>query len=256
MCHQLPKKVRLPQRSFGNNSIAIIVCLRHNNRVDISKIKTITALTILPFLITGIERLIIKPAVSIFPLPETSIYLAKVGIISLLLMAISAFMGNAYGMEISKNKKLRKVLGTMLLALIAISYFFLYSIRLKGLFDSLMMIHLVNWIITVFREEFILRGVIQTESSYVLKGSLFRISKSIWFTSVLFSVWHLVNLTVWPWQTVALQMFACLPSGIVLGLIREKTGNTLLTYLLHIGGDLLFFSCYLLIFEKFFFTLF
>lgn len=222
--------------------------------MDRSKIKVILALTVLPFLVTAIERLIIKPVISVFPLPDTSIYLVKVGVITLLLMAISAFRGNAYGLGISK--KLRKILGIIFLALIAISYFFLFSLHFKGFFDSLVVIHLVNWIITVFREEFILRGVIQTESGSVLKGSFLKISKSIWFTSVIFSVWHLVNLTLWPWQTVALQMLACIPSGIVLGLIREKTGNTLLTYLLHICGDLLFFSFYLIIFGKLFFTLF
>lgn len=173
--------------------------------MDRSKTKVILALTILPFLITGIERLIIKPVISVFPLPDTSMYLAKVSTITLLLMVISAFRGNTYGLEISK--KLRKVLTVMFMALIVISYFFLFSLRFKGFFDSLIVI-------------------------------------------------HLVNLTIWPWQTVALQMLSCIPSGIILGLIREKTGNTLLTYLLHIFGDLLFFSFYVLIFGKLFFTLF
>jgi len=219
-----------------------------------SRIKVILALMILPFFITGIERLIIKPAISVFPLPDTSINLVKVGVITLLLMAISAFRGNVYGLGVSK--KLRKILGAMFLALIVISYLFLFSLRLKGFFDSLVVIHLVNWIITVFREEFILRGVIQTESASVLKGHFLKISYSIWFTSIIFSIWHSVNLTIWPWQTVALQMLSSIPSGIVLGLIREKTGNTLLTYLLHICGDILFFSLYLLIFGNLFFTLF
>ena len=219
-----------------------------------SKIKVILALTILPFLITAIERLIITPVFSVFPLPETSLNLVKYGVVTLLILAISAFRGNNYGLEISK--KPRNILGFMFIALIAICYFFLFSIQYKGFFDSFIVIHLANWIITVFREEFILRGVIQTESGSVLKGSFLKISKSIWFTSIIFSLWHLVNLTVWPWQTVALQMLSCIPTGIILGIIKEKTGNTLLTYLLHICGDLLFFSFYLLIFGKFFFTLF
>ena len=222
--------------------------------MDRSKIKTVITLAILPFLVTGIERLIIKPVISIFPLPDTSIYLVKVGVITLLLMAISAFRGNTYGLGISK--KLGKVLGVMFLALIATCYFFLFSLRLKGFFDSFVVIHLANWIIGVFREEFILRGVIQTESGSIFKGTFLKVSQSIWFTTIIFSLWHLVNLTIWPWQTVGLQMLACIPSGIVLGFIREKTGNTLLTYLLHICGDLLFFSCYLLIFGKLFFTLY
>ena len=222
--------------------------------MDKAKLKTIIVLTVLPFLVTAVERLVIKPAISIFPIPDTSVNLIKFGTITLLILAISAFRGNNYGLEISK--KLRNVLSAMFLALIAISYFFLFSIHYKGFFDSLIVIHLVNWIITVFREEFILRGVIQTESGSVLKGSFLKISNSIWFTSIIFSVWHLVNLSIWPWQTVALQMISCIPSGIILGIIREKTGNTLLTYLLHICADLLFFSFYLLIFSKFFLTLF
>lgn len=218
------------------------------------KIKVIAALTLLPFLISGIEKFVIKPVISIFPLPKTSVGLVMYGVITLLILALASFRGNNYGVEISK--KLKNVLGVMFLALIAISYFFLFSIQYKGFFDSLIVIHLVNWLITVFREEFILRGVIQTESGSVLKGSFLKISNSIWFSSIIFSIWHLVNLSVWPWQTVALQMLSCIPSGIILGLIKEKTGNTLLTYLLHICGDLLFFSFYLLIFGKFFFTLF
>jgi membrane protease YdiL (CAAX protease family) len=218
------------------------------------RIKTIAILTVLPFLITAIERLVITPAISTFSLSETSIGLVKYGAITLIILAISAFRGNNYGLEIPK--KLKNILGFMFLALIAICYFFLFSIQCKGFLDSLIVIHLANWIITVFREEFILRGVIQTELGSVLKGSFLKISKSVWFTSIIFSVWHLVNLSVWPWQTVVLQMISCIPSGIILGVIKEKTGNTLLTYLLHICGDLLFFSVYLVIFGKFFFTLF
>lgn len=219
-----------------------------------TKIKTVVSLALLPFLITGIERLVIKPALSIFPLPDTSIYLAKVGTITLLLMAISAFRGNTYGLGISV--KLRKMLALLFVALIVLSYFFLFSLQLKGFLDSLAVIHLINWLITVFREEFILRGVIQTESAIVLNGGFLKISKAVWFTSIIFSLWHLVNLTIWPWQTVALQMLACIPLGIVLGVIREKTNSTVLTYLLHICGDLLFFSVYLLVTSKLFFTLF
>ena len=133
--------------------------------MDKAKLKTIIVLTVLPFLVTAVERLVIKPAISIFPIPDTSVNLIKFGTITLLILAISAFRGNNYGLEISK--KLRNVLSAMFLALIAISYFFLFSIHYKGFFDSLIVIHLVNWIITVFREEFILRGVIQTESGSV-----------------------------------------------------------------------------------------
>ena len=86
-------------------------------------------------------------------------------------MAISAFMGNTYGLEISKN--LRKVLAAMFVALIFVSYFFLFSLQIKDFFEFLAVIHLVNWIITVFREEFILRSVIQTESEGVYLKAAF-----------------------------------------------------------------------------------
>ncbi|QQS38394.1 CPBP family intramembrane metalloprotease [Candidatus Woesebacteria bacterium] len=218
-----------------------------------SRVKTIVSLTMLPFLITGIERLIIAPVVTMFSLPDTSITLIKVATLTIILLAISVLTGKSYGLEIPK--KLRKVIALALLVLILVSYFFLYSLHIKNVSDSLAVIHLVNWIIVVFREEFILRGVIQTKSHEVIRGSLLKISKAIWFTTLLFSLWHVVNLSIWPWQTVALQMLSCIPSGLVLGLIKEKT-NTLLTYLIHICCDLFFFSIYLLLFDKLFFALF
>lgn len=219
-----------------------------------TKIKTLASLTALPFIVTAIERLLIKPAISIFPLPDTSIQLFKVGTITLLLFAITAFFGKNYGLEI--QTKLKKILAAMFIALIVISYFFLFSLQLQGFFNTFAVIHLVNWIITVFREEFILRGVIQTESAFVLNGKFLNISNSIWFTTCLFSIWHLVNLSIWPWHVVAIQMISCIPSGIILGLIRERTKSTLLTYLLHICGDLLFFSLHTMLFGKLFFSLF
>lgn len=211
-------------------------------------------LFLFPFTITFIERNIIKPLISVFPLPDTSIYMLKVGSISLTLFALCAYLGNNYGFEITK--KLRKPISGMFLALIGISFYFLFSLQVRGLFDNFAVNHLFNWIVSVFREEFILRGIIQTEASYILNGRFLRISHSIWLTTIIFSLWHLVNLSFWPWQVVTIQMLSCIPSGIILGLIREKTGNTLLTYLLHISGDLLFFSIYTLLFGKLFFTLY
>lgn len=213
-------------------------------------------LFLLPFLITFVERSVFQPLISYFPLPQTSIYLFKVTSTSLILLALINFTKQTYGLELPKNKMVAKIVGFLWLALIPISFFFLFSLKIKGFFDSLAMIHLINWIITVFREEFILRGIIQTHGAHVLKGRFFKISNSIWLSAIAFSVWHLVNLSIWPWQTVVLQMLSCLPAGIILGLIREKSENTVITYLLHISGDLLFFTFYLLILNKLFFTLF
>lgn len=225
-----------------------------NNFVKTLNNQMLAWLFILPFAVTAFERLILKPLVTAFPLDATSTYLLKMVIVSLLLFSIAAFFGKTYGLEITK--KLRKFLSLLFLSLIMISYLFLFSLKVKHFFDMLAVIHLVNWILSVFREEFILRGVIQTEAYSVLKGRFWGISHSIWFTTLVFSLWHLVNLAYWPWQVVTLQMISSIPSGIVLGLIREKTGNTLLTYLLHICGDLLFFSLYTLIFSKLFFSLY
>ncbi len=219
-----------------------------------SKQKTIFLLLGLPFFITFIERYLIKPLVSMFSLPDTSIYLLKVGSISLVLFAICSFLGNTYGLDITK--KLKKALTIMFITLLTMCYVFLFSLKVRGFFDNLAVIHLINWVISVFREEFILRGIIQTKASSILKGRFLKIPNFIWLSTIAFSLWHLVNLTIWPWQTVLLQMIGVIPAGIVLGLIREKTGNALLTYLLHICGDLLFFSLYLLLFGKLFFTLF
>ncbi len=223
-------------------------------RVQIVSLLIAIVLLMLPFFDAIIENYVISPVISSFALPRISVNLLRFSTASLLFLSISAFLGNSYGLEITK--KLRKILGIMLLLFILIGYFFLITLKTKGFFDELAAMHLVNWIISVFREEFLLRGVIQTEASYILKGKFLKISNAIWLTTIAFSTWHLVNLTVWPWQTVALQMLAAIPSGIILGLIKEKTGNTLLTYLLHICGDLLFFSIYLLLFGRLFFTLF
>jgi membrane protease YdiL (CAAX protease family) len=222
--------------------------------VQYSKIKAVVWLLVLPFLVTGVERLIFKPLIIIFPVPETSVYLFKVVASSLLLLAFAAYFGKTYGLEMTQ--KLRKVLAAMLVVLLVSSYIFLVSLKVKHFFDSFAVIHLVNWIVTVFREEFLLRGVIQTEANSIFKGKWLKISGAIWLSTIAFSVWHLVNLVVWPWQTVVLQMIACLPAGVALGLIKEKTDNTLLTYLLHISGDLLFFALYTLLFGKLFFSLF
>ena len=67
------------------------------------KIIVLSALAALPFLITVLERFVIRPTVSIFPLPERSIYLFTVTTVSLLLMAIASFVGNNYGLEMTKK---------------------------------------------------------------------------------------------------------------------------------------------------------
>ena len=218
------------------------------------KVKLLGALVIFPFAVIGVERLIIKPVLTHFPLPTTSIYMGKVGVITLLLLIFAALRGTTYGLTMPK--KLGSVFAVLFALLIAIIFLFLFTLQTHGFFDSLAIIHVVNWIITVFREELILRGIIQTEAAAVLRNKYWGVSGPVWFTTFIFSVWHVVNLTSSPWQTVALQMLACIPSGILLGIIREKTGSTLLTYLLHIGCDLLFFSLYLMVFGTFFLTLF
>lgn len=217
------------------------------------KLFIVLDLFLFPFVITLVERLVLKPIITVFPLPATSVTLFKLVAISLLLLGFAAFLGKKYGLEITK--KLGKVLGVMFVVLLLICYFFLSSLKLKGFFDDLAVIHLVNWMLTVFREEYILRGIVQTEASGVLIGKFLHISYPIWLSTIVFSVWHLVNLSVWPWQVVLVQLISCIPSGLILGTIREKTGNTLLTYLLHISGDLLFFSLYTLVFGKLFFSL-
>lgn len=218
------------------------------------KFLSIVGLFLFPFAITLIERCVLKPSLLVFSLPDTSVTLFKLVAISLLLLGFAAFLGKKYGLEITQ--KLRGFLGVMFVALLLICYLFLFSLKTKGFFDDLAVIHLVNWMLTVFREEYILRGIVQTEASGVLKGKFLHVSYPIWLSTLVFSLWHLVNLSIWPWQVVVIQMLSCIPSGLILGTIREKTGNTLLTYLLHISGDLLFFSLYTLLFGKLFFSLF
>lgn len=211
-------------------------------------------LLILPFLITAIERLIIKPSLSGFPLSDPSIHLFKVMSICLLLLAFSAYSGKNYGLTIPKQ--LKSIIAGMFILLIFASYYFLFVLKIRGFFDELAVIHLVNLIVTVFREEFVLRGIIQTEAESSLPGKILHISQSIWLSTFSFSIWHLVNLTNWPWHVVFIQMLSCLPYGIFLGLIKEKTNNTLLTYLIHICGDLILPFTYTLLVGKLFFPLF
>src|SRR5260221_7079531 len=142
-----------------------------------SKQKTIFLLLGLPFFITFIERYLIKPLVSMFSLPDTSIYLLKVGSISLVLFAICSFLGNTYGLDITK--KLKKALTIMFITLLTMCYVFLFSLKVRGFFDNLAVIHLINWVISVFREEFILRGIIQTKASSILKGRFLKIPNFI-----------------------------------------------------------------------------
>ena len=222
-------------------------------RIDKKNRLLLLALVTLPFLITAFERLLLVPAVSVFPLDRSSVHLFKVSTVSLILLSIVGFSGKQYGLEL--RKKHSKVIGSMFLALISVGYVFLLSLQSKNLFTPLAVVHLVNWVITVFREEVVLRGIIQTEANGILKGSFLKISYPIWLTTFVFMIWHLVNLTTWPTSVVLMQMLSCIPSGIILGLIREKTDSTLLTYLLHICGDLLFFSMHTFIFGRLFFSL-
>jgi membrane protease YdiL (CAAX protease family) len=118
---------------------------------------------------------------------------------------------------------------------------------MKQLADEFAVVHLVNFYILIFREEFFSRGLIQTKAGQILDGKLFHISLSVWFSTLIFSLWHLVNLPYFPVQTVLIQILVAIPTGLLVGMIKERTGNTLITYLLHLIADLLFLSCYLLI---------
>ena len=213
----------------------------------------LAALFSFPFLVTAIERLLIQPLFLFLSLDLVLTNFFKLILSIILLFGVAAVRNNSYG--IISPRRNQKMLIAFSLLLLLTSSLFLYSMKVTSFFQSFSLIYLFNWILTVFREEFVLRGVIQTESESVLKSKFWKISSSIWFTTIAFSLWHIVNFPALSLSIVLIQMIISLPSGIIFGFIREKTGSTLLSFLIHISGDLLFFSLYTLIFQKLFFPL-
>ncbi len=208
-------------------------------------LQTLLLLCLVPVIVTFFEKIIFGSLYAPLALPNfTAVTL--IGLSScVLLVSFASWVKNSYGFTI--DQKSGKVISILLLVLLGVSFLFLYSLKIKNLANEFAVVHLMNFYILIFREEFFSRGLIQTEAQNILKGKFLHISLPVWFSTLIFSLWHLVNLPYFPVQTVFIQMLVAIPTGLLVGVIKEKTGNTFVTYLIHLIGDLLFLSCYLLL---------
>lgn len=200
----------------------------------------------LPFAVTAIERLIKFSFFSVFQ-DNLSVFvysLTCIGVLGYSLLSKQDFGWNF-------NSLNRKITASLSVVLSLSTIFFFTVLKLKGLYIHDWNLGWIIWIILVFREEFILRGIIQTEASKLLSGKWLGLSKSIWFSSLIFSLWHLVNLGVFTPQVVLIQIVSILLiAGPLYGWIKEKTNNVIISYLCHISGDLFFYALYSLVFSK------
>lgn len=204
-------------------------------------------LFLFPFGITILERLanlVFNDGFSIFVYSLTSIGL----------IAFSLLSKTDYGFDFSvKNKK---ILAGLMVLLTTTSLFLFFVLKSRGLLDRNWGYGWVVWMVLVFREELILRGIIQTKAVKIVGGKLLGFSSSIWFTSLIFSLWHLVNLGRFTVFVVIIQIVTVfLIAGPLYGWIREKTNNVVISYLCHISGDFFFYAMYTLFFSKLLFPI-
>lgn len=210
------------------------------------KIIKLILLFLLPFVVTAIERLLKFSFTAVFR-DHLSVFIYSLSCIGVLVYSLLTKQDFGWNFN-SINRKLTAIL----LVVLALSTLFFFSVlKFKGLYSNNWNLGWIIWLILVFREEFILRGVIQTEALKLLSGKWLGLSKSIWFSSLVFSLWHLVNLGVFTPQVVLIQIVSVfLIAGPLYGWIREKTNNVVISYLCHISGDLFFYALYSLVFSK------
>lgn len=211
-----------------------------------NKIISLLFLILLPFLITVVER-VLKFSFTVVFQDHLSVFIYSITCISVLVYSL--LLKNDFGWNF--NSLNRKITAILLVILSLSTIFFFTILKSKGLYTSGWNLGWIIWLILVFREEFVLRGIIQTEASKLLSGKWLGLSKSIWFSSLIFSLWHLVNLGVFTPQVVLIQIVSVfLIAGPLYGWIREKTNNVVISYLCHISGDLFFYALYSLVFSK------
>lgn len=211
-----------------------------------NKILYLFILFLSPFLVTVIERLLRFSFFSIFQ-NNLSIFVYSLTSIGLLILSLLSKQDFGWNFNSLNRKTTATLLGVLALS----TLFFFSVLKLKGLYTSNWNLGWIIWLILVFREEFILRGIIQSEASKLLSGKWLGLSKSIWFSSLIFSLWHLVNLGTFTPQVVLIQIVTVfLIAGPLYGWIKEKTNNVIISYLCHISGDLFFYALYSLVFSK------
>jgi membrane protease YdiL (CAAX protease family) len=211
-----------------------------------SKIISLSFLFLLPYLFTVIERVLKYSFATVFQ-DHLSVFIYSLTCISVLVYSLLSKQDFGWNFN-TVNRKITAIL----LVILSLSTLFFFSVlKFKGLYTSNWNLGWIIWLILVFREEFILRGIIQTEASKLLSGKWFGLSKSIWFSSLIFSLWHLVNLGIFTPHVVLIQIVSVfLIAGPLYGWIREKTNNVIISYLCHISGDLFFYALYSLVFSK------
>lgn len=206
----------------------------------------LSLLFLLPFVVTAIERLLRFSFTTVFQ-DHLSVFIYSLTCIGVLAYSLLSKQDSGWNFN-SVNRKITAIL----LVVLSLSTLFFFSVlKFKGLYTNNWNLGWIIWLILVFREEFILRGIIQTESSKILLGKWLGLSKSIWFSSLIFSLWHLVNLGIFTPQVVLIQTVSVLLiAGPLYGWIKEKTNNVIISYLCHISGDLVFYALFSLVFSK------
>jgi membrane protease YdiL (CAAX protease family) len=203
-------------------------------------------LFLLPFVVTAIERLLKFSFITVFQ-DHLSVFIYSLTCIGVLIYSLLSKQDFGWNFNLVN----RKITAILLVVLSLSTLFFFSVLKFKGLYTSNWNLGWIIWLILVFREEFILRGIIQTKASKLLSGKWLGLSKSIWFSSLIFSLWHLVNLGVFTPQVVLIQIVSVfLIAGPFYGWIKEKTNNVIISYLCHISGDLFFYALYSLVFSK------
>jgi len=143
----------------------------------------LSSLFLLPFAVTIFERLLRFSFYSIF---QNNLSIFVYSLTSIGILAYSLLSKQDFGWNF--NPLNRKITAILLGVLSLSTLFFFSALKFKGLYISNWNLGWIIWLILVFREEFILRGIIQTEASKLLSGKWLGLSKSIWFSSLMFSL--------------------------------------------------------------------
>lgn len=215
--------------------------------------KKILLLALFPFVLSFFEKISRSFLSGMLGMDDISTMILRTVFIICLIFVFLLFAKKNFGMIIPN--KYKALTAFLFLSYPLISLFFFLALTANGLLNERWFLAWILWTLAVFREEFVLRGIIQTESYDVLKGKFLGISYPILFTCFIMGLWHLVNLQTWSLYIVLAQVFASFTyAGLLHGWVREKTGSTIISYLVHIDTDIFFWTLYLVIFSKPFFV--
>lgn len=215
--------------------------------------KKILLIALVPFVLSFLERIARDFLLNLFGLGDIHTMILRTVFVICLIFVFLLFSKNNFGMLIPN--KYKGLTATLVFSFPLISLFFFLALKANGLLTERWFLAWILWTLAVFREEFVIRGIIQTECYGVLKGKFLGISYPILFTCFIFGLWHLINLQTWSLFIVLAQVFASFTyAGLLHGWVREKTGSTIISYLVHIDTDIFFWTLYLVAFSKPFFV--